>query len=308
MLPCFLLINGYATTSLAETTHAADPALAKFTMIRPRGKLQQNHAALANHPQLPGLLNPRRHRPFTLRPGPLPRPRRRLPHRLPSIHNISAHHQQPPTTSHGENPHRQVRMRPTIPQRHPHLGAERQRLVPAPAQKPREQRQRKPLQSGIQIRVRPHPDLLVMRVPRPPIHRPLARPLRHALEARRLHHARVRRREVHPPPGLGGALAEERRQPVQRRGGGQGAVVAAVGEGEVLHLEVAAGLEVREGFGEEVGVRGDGAREDAAEDEVEGLGPGPVLFEVVELEGEVWGDPWGGVLVSMVRGGRGEVP
>ena len=70
----------------------------------------------------------------------------------------------------------------------------------------------------------------------------------------------------------------------------EGAVVGAGGKRHVLHLEVAAGLEVIVGDLYGSGEVVEAAEHHAREDEVELVVPGPLLFDVVDLENEVRGD------------------
>lgn len=76
----------------------------------------------------------------------------------------------------------------------------------------------------------------------------------------------------------------------------QRAVVRLRRQRDVGELEPAAGGEVVKAPLHEFGPVRQAAREHAAVDEVEGLGEGPVFFEVVDVEGEVGGDAGEGLV------------
>lgn len=134
-------------------------------------------------------------------------------------------------------------MYPPIRQVPPHIVAERKHLPARPPEHAREDGEARRLQPVQAPRVHPARALAQLPVPRPGRQRPGLPVLDDVDEAGVPDHlAEPRRRARRAADGLG-ALQQERGPPGDGRAV-QGAVVARDGEGVVLELDVAAGLEV----------------------------------------------------------------
>lgn len=129
-----------------------------------------------------------------------------------------------------------------------------------------------------------------MRISRPPVRRP---PVNHLgdIDKTRVNHLLLVQNGAGGRAVQGTRGLEHEVGPLADEGGGrQSAVVAARREANVLALNPAAGGEALVALCKEAGPVDDGADEHAGKDEVEGVGKGPFVFEVVDLEAEVGGD------------------
>lgn len=146
-----------------------------------------------------------------------------------------------------------------IRQRLAPLDAVRPRLVLAPAQAPRHEHHHQPLHVGRDVVVVPGPERLVVPVARPLVGGPLERALHDVDEAGLLHQGPVRLGQLEGAAEADGAVEELVVEVPEVVRLGQGAVVGLHGEAEILHLEVAPGLEGSVG-GSEWGVRWGGEK------------------------------------------------
>lgn len=135
-------------------------------------------------------------------------------------------------------------MQPPILEIAPHLRAEGRRLLSRPPQHPREERQRHGLHPPDPRRLRPHAQLLQLRVPHPLVDGPRVALDHYVLEPGGLHHGPEPGGDGDGPLDGVGGLDEEVGPPRDGRLGGNGVVVAANWEAVVLDLDGAARREV----------------------------------------------------------------
>lgn len=124
------------------------------------------------------------------------------------------------------------------------FGAKHQGLLRGPAQHSRKQGNRQTLESGVDVMEGPGSDLLVERVARPAVQRPLELLSRYVDEPSLLEPAFEVGAFDHGAAGLGSSVLEENADLVEVAILGHRAVVAPVGDTRFLQFEVAAGLEV----------------------------------------------------------------
>lgn len=130
----------------------------------------------------------------------------------------------------------------------PHLDEQLLDLVDRPAQPvlllgPRKHSEAEPGHPGHKVLVVPHADLLVTRVFRPAVRRPLVLVLHDVDEARRFKLLLILEHRVERALELAHALAEDVDPMHELRVGGDGVVVAVEDPGRVLHFDDAAGAE-----------------------------------------------------------------
>jgi hypothetical protein len=169
-------------------------------------------------------------------------------------------------------------------------------------QNPGESHRSKPLHPHHHISLKPRPNPLMILTLSPSPNRPLEHHLLHIFKAHSLKHLLIPLASIEIGTALYSSSDDQVVDFLERRAGG--AVVDGAKWYPFLHLEIAAGLECCEGFGE------DGLRvmecesHHAAVDVGECIGPNPFVFHVVYFKGEVCQDT-GRVRLGKQRAKRG---
>lgn len=192
-----------------------------------------------------------------------------------------------------------------IPQIRPHRRRKHPHLLNAPPQRPRKQRKRHALCAPVEVLAHPLAQLLEALVLGPRVDGPFYRNHNDVDEPRGVHHVGHFGDGVEREASFVRALLHVLVPLVEVVFGRERVVVASEYEVDVVHFEPAVRVEVFVTLGDEAGPVFVGADHHLRVDVVELAREGPFLFEVVDFEGQVWGNAGDGQLE--LGGGRGPV-
>lgn len=131
--------------------------------------------------------------------------------------------------------------------------------------------------------------VLVVRIRWPAVHGPLESNLADVDEAGINHLLAVETGTIAGPALESGGLEDTIAPLGEGAVGAEGTIIGASGQADVVAFKPASRRKTGEALAEETGPIVNRACHHAGEDEVEGLGEGPVVLEVVYLKGEIWG-------------------
>lgn len=150
--------------------------------------------------------------------------------------------------------------------------------------------ERKAVNSTSNVGTRPVAQLFEMLITRPGVGRPFALHLNNILEAGGCEVLLVLGGGEYWASEIPASFKTELAPLGEVAVGVQGVVVGTRREAHVLELEVAARLEVVECYLDDLREILEAAEHHSSKDEVELFSPGPLLFEVVDLEDKIWGN------------------
>jgi hypothetical protein len=184
-----------------------------------------------------------------------------------------------------------------IPQIIPHRGCKNLHFLDTPPQCARKQRKGHALCAPVEVFADPLAQLLVALVLGPRVDGPFGRCDDNVDETCAVHHVGHAGDCVERESGFVGAFVHEG-VPAEEGGvWGQAAVVAAEDKVDVVDFEVAAGLEEAEALVNVAGPVFEGANHHLRVNVVEFAREGPLVFQVIDFEVEVWWDAVGRWLV-----------